>query len=63
MRNLAAFLSANPTNMATSDAEFVAPKHQDDLIAISTAEKEPMLRVLERRFYWLFGFNVSETCR
>ncbi|KAK0752948.1 hypothetical protein B0T18DRAFT_4417 [Schizothecium vesticola] len=60
MRNLAAFLSTNPTNMATRDAEFVAPKHQDDLIAISTAEKEPMVRALERRFYWLFGFNGSE---
>ncbi len=58
MENLAAFLQANPMNMATSDAEFVAPKHRSDLVAIATAEKEPMFRVLERWLYWLFGYKV-----
>ena len=58
MQNLAAFLRANSTNIATSDAEFLAPKHQSDLVAIATSDKEPVYRALERWFYWLFEYKV-----
>lgn len=58
MQNLAAFLEANPTDMAASDAGFVAIGRRGDLVAIATAEKEPVYRALERWFYWLFGYKV-----
>jgi len=59
MQNLAAFLEANPTDMAATDAMFVtSPGKRNDLVAIATAEKEPVYRALERWFYWLFGYKV-----
>ncbi len=54
MQNLVNYFQANPLEMSAADAEFASGNHHDDLVALATEEKEPIYKLIEKQFYWLF---------